>query len=276
MSFSAHRLISSGALAGALCLVALCLSPAGGRAAATAPTTAPARDSASLVDCHAAVEQAGRSASFQGAMTAVAHTQRMAIRIDLQERVSSVPGFRTVSAPGLGVWRRSAPGVKIYRYVKQVTNLPAPAAFRAVVRFRWLGAGDIVIRRSTRRTETCIQRDERPQLNVGAVTITAAPHSSTAQYEIVVRNDGRGPAGPFGVSLIVGGATQQTLAVPSLPAGARTVLDAVAARCSTGSSVEIDLDPQHQVDEAAGGGQAKTVSCPLAPMSQSASRRPAG
>jgi hypothetical protein len=209
-------------------------------------------------------------------MTAVAHTQRMAIRIDLQEHIPSTPGFRVVSAPGLGVWRRSAVGVKVYRYVKQVTNLPAPAAFRAVVRFRWLGAGDSVIRRATRRTESCVQRDERPQLNVGAVTITAAPHSSNAQYEIVVRNDGRGPAGAFGVTLIVDGATQQTLAVPSLAAGARTVLDAVAPRCSSGSSVQVDLDPQHQVDEAAGGGQPKTVSCPLAPTSQSASRHRAG
>jgi hypothetical protein len=272
MSFSAHRLISACALIGALQV-----APASGQATAPSPTApGAARGSAALLDCHAAVDQAGRFASFQGAMTAVAHTQRMAIRIDLEERVPTVSGFRAVSAPGLGVWRRSATGVKIYRYVKQVTNLPAPASFRAVVRFRWLGAGDSVIRRATRRTETCVQRDERPQLNVGAVTITASPQSSDAQYEIAVRNDGRGPAGAFGVALTVNGASQQTLSVPSLAAGARTVLDAVAPRCATGSSVQIDLDPQHQVDEATGGGQSKTVTCRLATASQSASRHRAG
>jgi hypothetical protein len=255
----------------------LCASSASGQATAPGPgAPGAARDTAALLECHAAVDQADRFASFQGAMSSVAHTQRMAIRIDLQEHVPSAPGFRSVAAPGLGVWRRSALGVRIYRYVKQVTNLPAPAAFRAVVRFRWLGAGDSVIRRATRRTETCVQHDERPQLNVGAVTITASPHSSTAEYAIVVRNDGRGPAGAFGVSLAVEGAAPETLAVPSLAAGARTVLDAVAPRCATGSGVRIDLDPQHQVDEAAGGGQPKTVTCPLAPVSQSASRHRAG
>ena len=34
--------------------------------------------------------------------------------------------FHTITAPGLGVWRASDPGVKIYRYLKQVTNLFAP------------------------------------------------------------------------------------------------------------------------------------------------------
>ena len=30
--------------------------------------------------------------------------------------------------------------MKVYKYVKQVTNLAAPAAFRAQVRYRWLDA----------------------------------------------------------------------------------------------------------------------------------------
>ena len=48
--------------------------------------------------------------------------------------------FHTVTAPGLGAWRVSDPGVKAYRYIKQVTNLSAPASYRATVRFRWLNA----------------------------------------------------------------------------------------------------------------------------------------
>ena len=34
----------------------------------------------------------------------------------------------------------AAPGVKVYKYLKQVTNLAAPAFYRGVVRFRWLNA----------------------------------------------------------------------------------------------------------------------------------------
>ena len=39
--------------------------------------------------------------------------------------------YRTVSAPGLGVWRSSAAGVKIFAHLQQVTNLAAPAFYRA-------------------------------------------------------------------------------------------------------------------------------------------------
>ena len=54
------------------------------------------------------------------------------MRIEVQERLPGEELFHTVSAPGLGVWRGSAPGVKIYQYVKQVTNLSSPAVYRAL------------------------------------------------------------------------------------------------------------------------------------------------
>ena len=87
-------------------------------------------------------------------MTAVAGTARMAMRIEVQERMPGEEAFRTVSAPGLGVWRGSAPGVKIYQYVKQVTNLSSPAGYRALVRFHWLNDKGYVIRRAERLTPT--------------------------------------------------------------------------------------------------------------------------
>jgi hypothetical protein len=88
---------------------------------------------------------------------ASADTGRMAILIEVQERMPGEELFHTISAPGLGVWRGSEPGVKIYKYVKQVTNLSSPADYRALVRFHWLDEEGHVIRRAERRTSKCAQ-----------------------------------------------------------------------------------------------------------------------
>ncbi len=113
--------------------------------------------SAMLEQCVPSKRSEGRSVTFTGQMTAVSGTQRMAMRIVLQERTSSAGAFRDVSASGLGVWRDSEAGVKIYRYVKQITDLSAPAVYRALVRFRWLGENGRVVRRAILRTATCAQ-----------------------------------------------------------------------------------------------------------------------
>ncbi|HWX96671.1 MAG TPA: hypothetical protein VNZ01_07445 [Solirubrobacteraceae bacterium] len=118
------------------------------------PTTGP---SATLEQCVTSSTQAERSATFLGEMTATAGTGRMSIRIELQERLAGEPAFRNVAAPGLGVWRAAAPGVKVYRYIKQVTNLSAPAVYRAAVRFRWLNTKGKLIRGIERRTPVCVQ-----------------------------------------------------------------------------------------------------------------------
>jgi hypothetical protein len=47
--------------------------------------------------------------------------------------------------------------VKIYKYVKQVTNLAAPAAYRAVVRFRWQGERGHVLKRVELHTPRCLE-----------------------------------------------------------------------------------------------------------------------
>ena len=70
--------------------------------------------------------------AFSAEMTAVPGTMRMAMRIDLEERAPDEVEFHTVTAPGLGVWRSSDPKVKVYKYLKQVTNLSAPAFYRGL------------------------------------------------------------------------------------------------------------------------------------------------
>ena len=112
---------------------------------------------ATVEQCATTGEQVDRSATFSGEMTALAGTARMEMRIEVQERPSGEESFHTVAAPGLGVWRGSAPGVKIYQYVKQVTNLAAPADYRALIRFHWLNEKGYVVRRAERHTLRCAQ-----------------------------------------------------------------------------------------------------------------------
>jgi hypothetical protein len=121
--------------------------------------------SATLDQCVAAAAQAGRSMTFSGQMETMSGAHRMAVQIVVQERTPGEVAFRTLGAPGLDVWQRSEVGLKIYKDVRQVTNLPAPASFRAVVHFRWLDEKGDVIRRATRRTPVCRQ--------TGSTTTTA-------------------------------------------------------------------------------------------------------
>jgi hypothetical protein len=153
-------------------LVSLALAPgtrASGQTTTGAPTTGPAPavistttpvkvpGSATLEQCTTSTEQAERSATFAGEMTTIPGTAKMEMRIDVLERMPHETEFHVVTAPGLGVWRTAAPGVKAYRYLRQVTNLSAPASYRAAIRFRWVNAKGRTIRTLELKTPHCLQ-----------------------------------------------------------------------------------------------------------------------
>jgi hypothetical protein len=121
---------------------------------ATSPDQSP---SASLAQCVTAAGPAERSATFSGEMTLLPGTARMSMRIDLQEHTPGEAGFHVVVAPGLGVWRAAAGGVKTYKYDQQVLDLSAPAAYRAAVIFRWQGPRGHELKRVERVTAVCHQ-----------------------------------------------------------------------------------------------------------------------
>ncbi len=155
-------------LVGAACAVSLGSAPVVPASAATpariaqqsgqaGSTTDQSGASASLVGCVVAANAGERSATFSGEMTAVPGTTRMAMRIELLERAPGETGFHVVIAPGVGVWRAADSGVKVYKYLKQVTNLSAPAVYRAAVVFRWLGAHGHPLKRVEHLTRFCHQ-----------------------------------------------------------------------------------------------------------------------
>jgi hypothetical protein len=135
--------------------------------------------SATLEQCVTVGEQAERSATFYGEMTEIAGATRMMMRIDVQERMPGEASFHLVSAPGLGVWRGSDPGVKIYKYVKQVTDLSSPALYRAVVRFHWLSAKGHLLKRAAMLTPTCVQPLSEPAMPTAPGSSSTTPDAST-------------------------------------------------------------------------------------------------
>jgi hypothetical protein len=131
--------------------------------------------SATLEECVTAVAQSERAATFSGEMTAIAGTVRMSMRIDVEERVPGEAAFHAVSYPGLGVWRSADPKVKVYKYLKQVTNLSSPASYRGFVQFRWIGDKGHVIKRAERMTTRCLQPavpSEPPEASEPSTTST--------------------------------------------------------------------------------------------------------
>ncbi len=128
--------------------------------------------SATLQQCLTAEAQAERSATFAGEINAIPGSTRMEMRIEVLERTPAEPAYHAVSAPGLRVWSSSAPGVKTYKNLNKVTNLAAPAFYRAAVRFRWFNAKGKLLKTALLRTRRC----EQP---APAGTETETPPAST-------------------------------------------------------------------------------------------------
>jgi len=166
----ALRAVASGACALVLVGAASASAQSGESVAQTPPPSTPSGVTATLEQCVTSAVQAERSATFTGEMTAVAGAARMAMRIDVEERLPGETEFHAVSAPGLGVWRWADPKVKIYKYLKQVTDLSSPASYRGFVRFRWMSAKGHVIKRAERLTARCLQ-----PASPAAPTTTGAP-----------------------------------------------------------------------------------------------------
>ena len=142
--------------------------------ASPARALTPPPDSATLVQCLTSGEPAERSATFAGEMTMVPGAARMSMRIELLERAPGEAGYHPVLAPGVDVWRTADPGVRFYRHLEQVTNLAAPAYYRALITFRWSGPHGRVVRRDELRTPRCAQPAPAP------LTPTPTPAPTTA------------------------------------------------------------------------------------------------
>lgn len=234
---------------------------------AVATPSAPAADdggtferpplAAALDSCAASALPAERVAVFTGSMPAIASSNRMAMRFDLERLRPGDKRFRRVIAPSFGVWERSLPDRAGFVFRKRVDGLQVPATYRVRVRFRWESASGQIVRRSQHRTAACQQPDLRPDLVPEAVTaIVDAP--GLALYRVKVRNTGRATAGPFTVR--VGGGSVE---VRQLVAGKRTTVLVLAPACAFGERLFVRVDADGRVDEADERGNLLRGICPV-------------
>jgi hypothetical protein len=236
------------------------LTALAGGAQAQAPATKLALN-AKVQDCHTGVSPDQRYAVFVGQMPALAGTKRMAMRFDLYQRVSG-PGFQHIAVPKFGVWQKSLPRQSGFVFQKRVDELVAPAIYRAVISFRWYDAHNKIQRTAERTSPACKQPDPRPNLTVGRIQGSRGAVKGTLNYDIVVRNQGLGDAGPFGLVLTVNGTAQPVQTVNGVAAGAKASVPVTAPTCTPGSTITVQLDPQNQVAESNEADDSFTRACP--------------
>lgn len=240
-----------------LLVTALALLPA---APAAADKPVPLR--AKLTSCTVGPEPSARSVTFTASLPRRTGAARLQLRFSLLQRLGDDGPFERVSGvPGWDRWETSQPGRPGLVLHRRVEGLAAPAAYRALVRFRWLDADGHVLKRLTRRTGTCEQPDVRPDLVLGA--LTALREGEGARYRLVVRNRGLETAEPFGLALVVGGRQEPAVVVGPIAGGEERIVEVLAAACAPGSPVEVLLDTGGDVAEARERDNAAVRRCPL-------------
>ncbi len=220
--------------------------------------------SATVSSCHADPLQANRYAIFAAQMTSLPGTRTMAVEFELQERDAGALQFMNVSAPGFGTWVTSQPGVGIFTYSHEVTSLPAPAAFRVLVRARWLDRHRSVIRRQELVSPLCAEPLETANLVLAkALTRRHAPGASNGNvvYGLEVLNAGTAAAGTFEVSLTVNGAALPDASVTGLAAGATALVQFTGPPCTAGSTLTAVADPAGAISEPANPARSRTFPC---------------
>jgi hypothetical protein len=225
-------------------VVAWLLSGAG--VAVAQSSTQPPPLGASLETCETSPLPAQRVATFVGSMPAIDGAVRMQMRFELQRRRPEQRHWRAVrGAQSFGVWETADPGRAGFVFHKRVDGLQVPASYRAIVRFRWLRDDGSVARRERRTTHACKQPDLRPDLVAGLLRAAFGVRPALALYTLVVRNDGRAPAGPFAVR-VAGGTTE----VAGLAAGQQLEVSVLAPACVPGAPVLAMVDADGRVNEA--------------------------
>ena len=212
-----------------------------------------------VTECARGATVEGRRAEFRGAMRRVRHSERMWMRFTLEERVGQGQ-FAQVDAPGLGVWRKSRPGVARFAYRQEVLALAEGSSYRVRVQFRWYDARGRLLRRAARRSRKCRQPGMLANLHVGriiAMPLAGTPH--IARYAVQVANRGRGPAQDVEVSLAVDGGGVDVVLVGLLAPGEVRRVFVNGPTCTT--SVEARVDPRDLVRESFEDDNARNEPC---------------
>jgi hypothetical protein len=242
-------------------LALLLLVPA---AAAQAQAKGKVSLAARVTSCTTGSDDAERAAAFTGSMSA-SGAKRMQMRFQLMQRLGPGPkgSWKKVAVPDWGTWQKADPGRSAFVFTERIEALTAPAAYRVVIRFRWLDARNHAIRTTTRTSPACEVADPRPDVVLGGVDAVATG-GGRAAYTVAAANDGHSTAVPFAVTVTVGGVTSDPVILGPLDAGDRGTGAVAAPACAPGSTITITLDAANSVDESDEADDVVQRPCPLA------------
>lgn len=226
-------------------------------AAAAAPAPAQVPPLAVKVSaCATGAEPAERFVEFTASMPREG-AAIMGMRFVLYEKLRGAERFVRVSLPNWEEWERSgAARVPGFVFTKRVEQLAAPAAFRAVVTFRWYDDEGAVVRTTRRTTPVCRQPDPRADLAVERLRLT-----EKGRVQVTVVNRGRAAAPAFDVTMAHSDVVASRLEDP-LGAGERRIL--TLGRCTASEEASVRLDADGRVDEAREDNNTATIACPRA------------
>ena len=209
--------------------------------------------SAKVTACQTGPAASDRAVEFAASMPREGASV-MGMRFVLYEKL---PGarFQRVSLPNWEEWERAGKArVPGFVFTKRVEELAAPAAFKAVVTFRWYDDEGTVLRTARRTTQVCRQPDWRPNL-----VLENAGFTADGRARVTILNIGRTAAGAFQVSMGVADSISSQISAP-LAAGERRVV--TLARCRAPEKAVLTVDAPGSVDESDESDNALTVACP--------------
>ena len=198
----------------------------------TGTAGAASRTAVKVSACEVGKVPEARLATFEGRMRPVKGAVRMAMRFELLSQTASTQAAEPVTAPDLSPWRRSRAGVSEFSYAQTVKGLAQGVTYSSLVHFRWYDARGRVIRRAERRSGTCVQDGDLPNLVLGSVKSARGSVEGTAVYTVSVGNTGQGDVDAFTVSLIADGAHIDTRTIDGLESGEFTTVRFTGPYCA--------------------------------------------
>lgn len=247
----------------ALTAVLVCALAVPAGAGAVAAGDVPARGDARvrLVSCHGGLDPLGRSLTVDSTMRSLRDGNRMYMRFDLFQRLSSTQRFRRLPGPGLGTWNAATPGVQRFRFRKPIQNLPAPATYYVRVLYRWKDEAGRTFASTSRSTGRCRQPDVRPDLRVASVGSSRQLGPGLFAYPVVVHNAGRGLSRDFDAVLTIGETPQPARTLTGLLPGERRTVELTGTRCRPGAIATVQLDPDNRVEESGERNNVRSFPC---------------
>jgi hypothetical protein len=204
------------------------------------------------------------TAIFYSRMHRVHGSVRMSMRFTVLERVGG-GSFSPVAAPGLGRWRKSQTGVRVFGFRQRVRGLTDGSTYRARVDYRWLDADGHVVLRARRRSRGCVQYGPLPNLAIASVRVRAAARPGASVYVVRVANRGRATARDVPVALSVDGGLLGRQLIASVAPGEIARIAFLGPVCERADSpVVATADPDGVIHESSERDNRRIVSCAAA------------